>query len=1107
MSLTLILGEKKSGKTSFILEEIKKNKNSIIIVPEQTLFLYEKLILNELGEESFFNVKILSFKKLARKILSDDKNFNRIKLLDNDTKNLIIEKILLQDKDNLSSFKNSLSSPEFAEKLSAQISEFKKYLVECDILEEISKREDINKNLKDKLKDISYIYSKYSEKIKDVYLDLDDLLVSSANKNNEENLYCNYNIYIDSFTGFTGEEIYVIKSLLKTGNNVFVTLPYLKGRKGTGADINHTLILTEGKLEKIAQEEKVELKKTILEFNGIKNKEINFIKDNYDLLDRPLKFKDKNESINIYKCKNPKYECENLASKIVSDIKQKDAKLNEMAVIVPDIKEYLSLVHESLQKFSIPYYANEKKSVYDMPVAALLGNIFNIILSGNRMDVILGYLKSGYFFKGEETKIFAFEEFIKRTGIRAYHLMSKPFDAIIEEKKAYNFIIDNEEELKEVYEKAIKPVIDLKEKIKGAKNSKEYSYLLYEFFIKIDLDKTLTSYANDYKEQGDIIKGKQLIQVYNYILESMERTTLILSELKVPFNDYKNIIISSLKNKNIGSVPVIFDSVFVTEPMGFFNNGYKYIYILGANDGKIPSLNFGEGLISEEERLLLSDFGIELSMSYELKITENKLKVYDIITSPEISLAIFYSAYSKSATDEIESELVCELLEMFDIKIKNENIVYDTRRNLLKDTLSSFSVDKDMDNMAVSYLCEDEKYLKFIEDTLDSLNNPDFGNVKVDKKNISKLVGDTLRVSTTNMEKYNACAYSYFLRYILKAKEKEEFLINSLNLGSVIHLVLEKFSKKLVKDNKQFSDVDDLYIKKTLPEILEKAVSQANNGVFNLDVKGEVFKRKLWATAYKTINLLREHFIRGSFKTVGSEVDFGREDSELSGITFDAGEGRKIVLNGVIDRVDKFEKGGDEYIRIVDYKSSEHTLSFYEVIYGIKMQLAIYLMTVIGKEKIERIKPGGMLYLSLKSPMISISSPEEAEDIEARIRKKLTMKGFYLNTTDNALAMDSEFLENNKSDIVDLEVDNLGIPKDKNSLSIKEFEILMSKVRDNIEDGGKRIFDGKFPIRPIHHDNHTSCDYCPYNGVCMFDSENNNVVNIKKMSREEIFPK
>ena len=129
MPLTIITGAKKSGKTSYILNQLKFNKKSTVIVPEQTVFLYEKTILSNLSEEGIFSTDILSFKKLARKLLENDKDFNRLKLLDKDTKTLLTEKIILSGRDNLVAFKNAAGNPGFCEKISTQITEFKKYLI------------------------------------------------------------------------------------------------------------------------------------------------------------------------------------------------------------------------------------------------------------------------------------------------------------------------------------------------------------------------------------------------------------------------------------------------------------------------------------------------------------------------------------------------------------------------------------------------------------------------------------------------------------------------------------------------------------------------------------------------------------------------------------------------------------------------------------------------------------------------------------------------------------------------------------------------------------------------------------------------------------------
>ena len=1104
MPLNLIVGGKSSGKTKCISEQLKLNKNSTLIVPEQTVFLYEKAILNELSEEGIFTTRILSFKKLARELLKNDKNFNRVKLLDKDTKALLTEKIILSGKDNLVAFKNAAGNPDFAEKISTQITEFKKYLIKGETLKNISADSSLSASLKDKLCDLAYIYEEFEKKIKDIYCNLDDLIVTAADKIEEEKLYDGRNVYIDAFTGFTGEELYMIKALLKSGANVTITLTFIEDACDFG-DFGYTLKRTYDKLKELCREINVPFEPVLLKSSYFNKPEFKFIADNI-LRDEPKEYGEKTDCIKIVKCKGIKNECDVLASEIVSDIKEKNAKPGEMAIVVSDMAEYGDYIKLALDSFNLSAYSNEKKSVYDMPVAALLSGVFNLVLSGNRLDVIYGYLKSGYFMLDAPEKIYKFEDFIRKTGVRAYQLLSKDIEEIISEKEAYNFKIHGKEDIIEVYRRVILPVVKLKKKIASLKTASEYSLALYDFLNELEIDKALFVLSGRYEANGDIASAKQLIQVYNYILESMERTTLVLSDMPVSFAEYKNIIITGLKNKNIASIPILNDSIYITEPVSFFNDSYKYIYIMGANEGKLPLTDMSEGIINESERELLKELGIELSMSAQLKMMENTLKLYDIITSPSEKLYISYPGYSRSASELLPSVIIKSISEVSKVEAENGVIKFKPKRKLLKDTLSAVSQKAVKGReREIAYLSLSDEYQPVVKNGIENMGIIEPLEVRVSKANMKKLLKDSLRVSTTNMEKYNSCAFAYFLNYILKVREKEEFTINSANLGSVVHLILEKFSRILKNDGETFKTIDDAYIKAKLPPVIDKAIAETQNGVFSSDIKSAVFKKKILAVSLKTINLLRVHFKKGRFETDGFEVSFGKEGSDLEGIVFDVGENRKVILNGVIDRVDKFKDGDEEYIRIVDYKSSEKTLEFYEVTEGFKMQLAVYLLTVIGKEKIDKIKPGGMLYLALTGPIVKLDSPEKTGEVNDKLNETLCMKGFYLNTQDMAEAMDKDFKTMQTSDIVDLVLDSNGVPKDKNTLSIPEFEQLLTIVKENIEGTGKNIFDGVFDINPVKFDRYTSCSYCPYLGVCMFDTENSELRTVKKSKRDEIF--
>ena len=75
MSIRLIYGRAGTGKSTFILNEIKERiKNNLeqkffIIVPEQFSYATEKRLLYILGKKAVVNAEVISFKRLAHRVL------------------------------------------------------------------------------------------------------------------------------------------------------------------------------------------------------------------------------------------------------------------------------------------------------------------------------------------------------------------------------------------------------------------------------------------------------------------------------------------------------------------------------------------------------------------------------------------------------------------------------------------------------------------------------------------------------------------------------------------------------------------------------------------------------------------------------------------------------------------------------------------------------------------------------------------------------------------------------------------------------------------------------------------------------------------------------
>lgn len=87
----------------------------------------------------------------------------------------------------------------------------------------------------------------------------------------------------------------------------------------------------------------------------------------------------------------------------------------------------------------------------------------------------------------------------------------------------------------------------------------------------------------------------------------------------------------------------------------------------------------------------------------------------------------------------------------------------------------------------------------------------------------------------------------------------------------------------------------------------------------------------------------------------------------------------------------------EQYIRIIDYKSSIKDIDLNEVKAGIKLQLLTYMNEMCKQESAE---PAGAFYYNLIEPMVKASQNMSDEQIEEELRKQFKMRGLILADVD-----------------------------------------------------------------------------------------------------------
>ena len=180
--MRFIIGSSGQGKThtafcECIRESIEdKDKQFIIIVPEQYTMQTQKEIVTLHPYHATQNIDVLSFNRLAHKVFHEFGVVNP-EIMDDVGKALVIKKAALECRDELKSWKNQVSKSGFIDNLKSMISEFFQYGIKNEDIERaVSSDTKIRVSLKNKLSDLNLIIKSFKDFIKDKYITTEEIL-------------------------------------------------------------------------------------------------------------------------------------------------------------------------------------------------------------------------------------------------------------------------------------------------------------------------------------------------------------------------------------------------------------------------------------------------------------------------------------------------------------------------------------------------------------------------------------------------------------------------------------------------------------------------------------------------------------------------------------------------------------------------------------------------------------------------------------------------------------------------------------------------------------------------------------------------------------------
>lgn len=1106
MSLRLIYGRAGTGKSQFCFDEIRKRikeeKKTYVITPEQFSFTSEKKLLSSLENEAVINAEVITFNRMAYRVMSEVGGLKKVNL-SKSGKAMLIHSILSTQS---SSLKVLTKSDDNIELVNNSIKEFKKHNITVDKLDNVTGSVS-DQYLKLKLEDMKKLYEKYQEEIANKYIDEEDVLGILAKNIDKTDMFKDAVIYIDEFVGYTEQEYEIIRKLLSLAKQVNITacIDNLEKTKNIETDIFSINKETVERLTKIAKEENVKIEEAIelRDLKRFKTEELKHLESNlYNI--KYSKYNDEVENIELFLAKNQFSEIENIAKKIVKLVRDDGYRYNDISIITKNIDTYSNITKAIFNKYDIPVYIDKKKELSQNILVKYVLSIVEIFAKNWSYEAVFNYLKTG-FIGIKQDDLYMLENYCLKYGIRS----SKWY------KEDWKIAESSEElqKLNELRRTVVELLLTFKEKLNGTKISKEISKVIYEFLIENNVNEILLNKAKELEDIGELELAGLYKTSWDILIDVLDEIVLVLNEDKITFEEYAKVLKVGLQNSGLGSIPMTFDQVIVGDVDRSRTHKVRAVFIIGLNDGVFPSVNRDEGFFNDKDRDHLKENGLELAKGTKSQIFEENFNIYKALLVAEERLYLSYASSDNLGKSLRPSMLVSKIKKIYPKLKETSDIIKQaddvtTKKATFEELLENIRRAKDNEEInsvwfeLYNLYSNDEEYKGKLDSAikgLDYTNKP----VNLNKENLEKLYGKTLNTSISKLEQYKRCAFSFYLKYGLQLSDKSLFKIESLDTGTFMHDVIDEFFDQVIQREIKLSEIEGNQIEEIVNSIINEKLTLNRNYIFTGTAKYRVLTNRLKKVVLKSITYIIQTIKDSDFEVSGNEVEFNK-NKKYKPIEIELEDGKKVELVGKIDRMDLAKGKDGKYIRIIDYKSSIKNIDLNEVVAGLQIQLLTYLDAVT---KLEDVIPAGILYFNLIDPIVKADRNMSDSEIEQEIKKQFKMQGLILADVNVVRMMDKK-LEKGASNIVPAYIDSTdSLSYTRSSAVTKEqFSNLQKYTNKIIKQIAKEILSGNIDIKPSYNtkSKKTPCEYCKYKSICNFDPNCNSYYYIQNKDKEQI---
>ena len=1150
--IKILTGRQTDPLQEKILEEAVQNyqqhpeNKTFIIVPNHIKFTTEVRAINKhaisknQSETAVKNLHVLSFSRLAWFFLKDVEQGLPTQL-DDAASAMLLTHIVEQEKDKLTIFENSNTG--LINQLYSTILQIYDGNVNLEDIDE----ESLDQETKSKVHDLRIIYDAFIKEIvgkfstkNEVQVQLNEILAKRKDLGDASFYFCD-------FSHFSLQETLTIKLLMRKAKDVVLAFKTRLGDINPQAeegDYDYVIQQTIGRFTSFLQERKMEytVKSFPLSPKPTKREILN------SLWTEAISKTDDLNQVQLVKADSRYAEAYFVARTIYQQVALSNYRYHDFLILAPDLKEYETYLTPILRQNKIPFFNDLQQEMKYHTLVVLIENLFNLhdlkknpFLTASMLAILKTHLLIPFWYKEEAEYIHDVDElenFVLAHGIN-HGLWRKKFSDFVNAEVIRLDKMDEEvAKIDRLRGYLVDKVTNLFEKLSQEENSQKALTIFFDFLTENGIAARLEKWRDDANDAGDLQQAQQPEQLWDLLIQLLSDYLMINPE-EFNMDEFFNMLISAFKEANFSQIPSTLDAVNLSEIGMVQTSGYKQVFIIGATSGNLPAIQKMPGFLTTENLAQLqnsfsNDSYLEdnqqlnnLDQNYQfglsLALAQDRVYVsYPVLNASNETLdpSIYYQRLSNYGAREFEQHDLPEKLQDLLSFITNADASLGYLAYMNSSTKSS----------AVTKMLElTQKVLPQKTDSVLDASQFDNRPEDIGQELATKLYGENLNSSVSQLETFYENSYEYFLTYGLRLRRRFENEFDVIQAGNYFHETFDRLVKQLNKRHLDLTDLNSTELESMLNSVRDVMKDEGKYAQLMNDPFNQYLFKCLDHTTSKVAHNWRRSLTKTPLRAKYSELSFGVGE-RLKGLSFDVPDlsgNHHVDLRGKMDRVDlaNFADKDQVLAQVIDYKSSAKKFDLGMFYNGIALQMVSYLDVLANNGQFfagnDQLSLLGAFYQTVTRQLERLNS-DKLIDSSMNLRQaatdskpKLMYNGIISNDPD-ILTEAEPLLEGSTKQASELYTGvktkakgGFSLPANR-SFSEDEIELLLEYDEYLIKEASSQILSGRISLNPYKYGkSQNALTYSDFKDIFFFDAmlKQNQYHEINNMKKKDLLAK